>query len=212
MKSILSIILIVAAALLFFFFTKPKLAELSASQLEVSQLNIAEAAAKKLEQRIAKLVEANNSISDEDKTKIETMVPNSVENVKLIIDFDKTLQAMTDERGTAALYARNNNGSKISIENPKVTQSSSVSDGNFDASKLGVVSFSFSVSLTYGDFIEFLRRLEHSTRIIDVESISFSAVSPDSKNSNQNDPIYTFNVGLKTYWLKYTTEANTKTN
>lgn len=212
MKSILSIILILAAALLFFFFTKPKLAQLQVSQLEVSQLDVAENAAKRLKARINDLVKTYNGISPADRTKIETMIPNSVENVKLIIDFDKTLQAMVEERGTAALYARNSaaSGGKVAIENPKVSQAGATTDGNFDASKLGVVTFTFSVTLTYGDFLEFLRRIEHSTRILDVDSVSFSATPV--ANQNTNDPIYTFDVGLKTYWLKYTTEVKTKTN
>lgn len=210
MKSILSIILILAAALLFFFFTKPKLAQLKASQLEVSQLDIAENAAKKLEARIINLQNTYNSVSEADRTKITTMVPNSVENVKLIIDFDKTLQAMVEDRGTAALYARTATGGKVAIENPKVSQAGAATDGNFDASKLGVVSFSFRVTLTYGDFLEFLRRIEHSTRIMDVESVDFSAVPV--ANQNTSDPIYTFDVGLKTYWLKYTTETKPNLN
>lgn len=209
MKSILSIILILAAALLFFFFTKPKLAILQTSQLEVSQLEIAENAAKKLQARISDLQNVYNNISPADNAKILTMVPNSVENVKLIIDFDKTLQAMVEEKGTAPLYVKVNGG-KVSIENPKVTQSGATADGNFDASKLGVVSVTFGVTLTYGDFLEFLRRIEHSTRIIDVDSIAFSATPVASANTN--DPIYTFNVGLKTYWLKYTSDVKTKTN
>ncbi len=210
MKSIISIILVLAAALLFFFFTKPKLAELRASQLEVSQLDIAENAAKKLEARIVNLQAIYNSISATDNAKILTMLPNSVENVKLIIDFDKILQAMVEERGTGPLYARTIAGGKVSIENPKVSQAGTVADGNFDASKLGVVTFNFAVTLTYGDFLEFLRRIEHSTRILDVDSISFSAVPVG--NQNTNDPIYTFDVGLKTYWLKYTNDSNTIIN
>ncbi len=210
MKSILSIILIVASALLFFFFTKPKLTELKASQLEVSQLEVAENAAKKLKARIDDLVHTKNNITAENKVKIMKMVPDNVENVKLIIDFDNTLQALVEDRGTTALYSKITNGGKMAIENPKIIQTGTISDGNFDSSKLGVVSFSFTVSLTYGDFLEFLRRLEHSTRIMDIDSISFSADQPAGQNSN--DPIYSFDVSLKTYWLKYTSDAKQNTN
>lgn len=205
MKSFTSIILIIAAAALFFFFTKPKLAVLKATQLEVEKLNVARENAKNLETRINQLIEVKNNISSADLQKIDKMLPNNVENVKLIIDFDKMLQAMVEERGTLNLYkstdVTDTGVKKISIENPKITPGGLL-ETNFDSSRLGVVSFSFAVTLTYEDFLEFLRRIEYSTRILDVESISFSSAT--NKNTIRSQaPLYTFNVTLRTYWLKY---------
>lgn len=212
MKSILSIILILAAGLLFFFFTKPKLADLKTRQVEVQKFEAAITNAKKLDSIIDSLLKQQNSISEADRTKMKIMLPDNVENVKLIIDFDKMLQAMVEERGTLGLYKGTEGqgaGKKVSIENPKISQVTGVQLGNnIDASKLGVANLSFSVTLTYSDFIEFLRRIEYSKRIMDIESIDF--IASDSSSNNPN-PIYTFNISLKTYWLKYNT-SNLATN
>jgi len=113
------------------------------------------------------------------------------------------LQALVDENKTANLYKSNDPAStgKISIENPKIAQGNAVIDGNFDTSQIGVADFSFSVSLTYNDFLDLLKRIENSTRIFDIESISFTTPS-GVITKNPNDIVYTFNIALKTYWLK----------
>ena len=86
---------------------------------------------------------------------------------------------------------------------------------NYDSSKLGVVTFTFTVALTYDDFLEFLRRIEHSTRLLDVDSVTFTASSDasskekDQVSGTSEVPIYNFNVSLRTYWLKYINENAT---
>lgn len=203
MKSIISIILIAASIAFFIFFTKPKWEKLTANRTEVEKLNVAQGNAKKLKTRIKSLLDVKNAITQTDLEKIKKMIPNNVENVKLIIDFDNMLQSLITEKGTANLYKSTNaaGSGKISIDNPKITQSTAIVDGSFDVLQLGVADFSFTVSLTYDDFIDFLKRIETSTRIFDVESITFSTPST-VVGTNPNEIVYTFNVGLKTYWLK----------
>ena len=111
------------------------------------------------------------------------------------------LQDLVAQNKTEALYKSAGDTGKISIDNPKITQGTTVLDGTFDATQLGVADFSFSVSLTYQDFLYFLRRIENSTRVFDVESISFSAPNA-SGVKDPNNIVYTFNIALKTYWLK----------
>ncbi len=201
MKAIISIILIAASIAFFVFFTKPQWTELKANRLEVEKLNIAQENAKKLKARIDGLSKIRSSITDQDHEKIKKMIPDNVENVKLIIDFDNMLQDLVAQNKTEALYKSAGDTGKISIDNPKITQGTTVLDGTFDATQLGVADFSFSVSLTYQDFLDFLRRIENSTRVFDVESISFSA--PNSSGvKDPNNIVYTFNIALKTYWLK----------
>jgi Tfp pilus assembly protein PilO len=205
MKTFTSIILILAGIVLFIFFTRPKFAELKAKQLVVQSLNNANANAKNLEEQKATLLDIRKKITAEDVIKLDTMLPNNVENVKLIIDFDKILQSMVEERGTLRLYksteVTDTGSKKISIENPKITPGI-ISETDYDTARLGAINFSFSVTLTYDDFLEFLRRIEHSTRILDVESVTFSS-SGRQEGVGSVEPIYTFNITLKTYWLKY---------
>lgn len=203
MKSIISLLLIAASIAFFMYFTKPEWDKLNKNRVEVEKLNIAQDNAKKLKLRIKSLTDKRNSITDENDKKIRKMVPDNVENIKLIIDFDNMLRDLVKVNGTEALYKSNNpsDTGEISIENPKISQGTAIIDGKFDTSRLGVADFNFSVSLTYNDFLDFLRRIETSTRIFDIESISFSTPSTASVK-NPNDIVYTFNIALKTYWLK----------
>ncbi len=201
MKIIISIILIAASIAFFVFFTKPQWAQLKENRLEVEKLVIAQENANKLKSKIESLSKVRSSITAKDQEKMLKMLPNNVENVKLIIDFDNMLQDLIEDNKTVSLYNVAGDISKISIDNPKISQSTSVIEGNFDVTQLGVADFNFSVSLTYNDFLSFLKRLESSTRIFDIESISFS--TPTVAGSKRPDEIvYTFNILLKTYWLK----------
>mgnify|MGYP000985936286 CR=1 FL=1 len=201
MKAIISIILIAASIAFFMFFTRDQWAELKANRLEVEKLNIAQENAKKLKARIDNLSKIRSGITDQDNEKIKKMIPDNVENVKLIIDFDNMLQDLVATNKTESLYESAGDTGKVSIDNPKISQSTAVVDGGFDATQLGVADFNFSVSLTYNDFKDFLRRIENSTRIFDVESISFS--TPNTTGvKDPNNIVYTFNIALKTYWLK----------
>lgn len=203
MKSIISLILIAASIAFFVFFTKPKWADLNANKLEVDKLKVAEDNAKDLKLKIESLLKVKSSITEEDMDKIKRMVPDNIENVKLIINFDSMLQDLIKSKGTASIYKKANADSsdEFSVENPNISKSSTLAEGISDASQLGVADFTFTVSLTYGDFLDFLKRIETSSRIFDIESITFN--SPDSKDvKNPDDIIYNFNISLKTYWLK----------
>lgn len=203
MKSIISLILIAASIAFFVFFTKPKWADLNANKLEVDKLKAAEDNAKDLKLKIESLLKVKSSITEEDMDKIKRMVPDNIENVKLIINFDSMLQDLIKSKGTASIYKKANADSsdEFSVENPNISKSSTLAEGISDASQLGVADFTFTVSLTYGDFLDFLKRIETSSRIFDIESITFN--SPDSKDvKNPDDIIYNFNISLKTYWLK----------
>ncbi len=204
MKAVISLILIAASIVFFVFFTKPKWTELKANKIEVEKLNIAQENAKILKEKIDSLLKVKNSIAETDIEKIKKMLPDNVENVKLIIDFDKMLQDLINQKGTAEIYKRSNpsdSSSEFSIENPNIVKSVASLDGVGDSSQLGVADFTFTVSLTYSDFLDLLRTIETSTRIFDIESISFS--SPDVKDvKNPDEIVYNFNIALKTYWLK----------
>lgn len=203
MKSIISLILIAVSIAFFVFFTTPKWTELNVNKTEVDKLKVAEDNAKDLKLKIESLLKIKASITEENMDKIKRMVPDSIENVKLIINFDSMLQDLIKSKGTADIYKKANaeSSDNFSIENPNISKSSTPTESVSDTSQLGVADFTFTVSLTYKDFLDFLKRIETSSRIFDIESISFS--SPDSKDiKNPDEIVYNFNISLKTYWLK----------
>jgi uncharacterized protein YabE (DUF348 family) len=62
-----------------------------------------------------------------------------------------------------------------------------------DTSKVGVISFSFTVSAKYEVFLEFLKQLEESLRLVDIRNIEIS---------RGTGVFYDYRITLDTYWLK----------
>lgn len=130
-----------------------------------------------------------NSFTEEELERASVLLPDNIDNIRLIIDID----AMAKKYN---LVARN-----IAVEDPKDGQDKAASTaatrqlGSLGAgsSKYGVRSVRFSVLAPYDSLLQFLRDLEDSLRLLDVTSVSFT--SADSG-------LYDVTVNLKTYWLK----------
>jgi len=121
-----------------------------------------------------------DGISAADKKNIETVLPSSLELVKLISDID----------GVASKYG-------ISINNISSKEvGSSVGDSIDNAApakpyQSSIIGFSFVAS--YDKFNAFLSDLEKSLRILDIRSV---------KLDTQENGVYSYNVEFETYWFK----------
>lgn len=127
------------------------------------------------------VLKAYNSISIEDKERLDKLVPSNVDNVRLIID------VKDDIASRHGLYLKN-----IKTSSPPVVSSTQGSTASPD-SKYGVVTLSFSVTSTYEKFVDFLRDLEASLRVMDISKLTIATNEAGT---------YDFTVELKTYWLR----------
>lgn len=123
------------------------------------------------------LIEKKNSILTEDQDKLQKLLPDNIDNVKLILE-------VNDIAEKRSLTIRN-----IAIGgNTKKTE-----EIGPDNSAYGTVSLKFSVLSSYDNFLNFLDDLENNLRLVDITDISF--------NSTDNG-FYEFSFSLNTYWLK----------
>lgn len=121
-----------------------------------------------------------NSLASADKKNIETVLPNSLDFVRLISQIDTVAanygisidKLSSKEIGSSVGTSIANAGS------PKTYQSS-------------LIGFSFVAS--YDKFKAFLNDLEKSLRILDVRSV---------KLETNESGVYSYNVEFETYWLK----------
>ncbi len=116
-----------------------------------------------------------NQIDDTKKAQLNTLLPDSIDNVRLIIDINKIASNF-------GMTIRN-----ISIKNADTSALGP------DSRLYGVATLGFSVSGPYSTFKSFLNALETSLRLIDVTALSFSAGDKDQ---------YEYNMEIKSYWLK----------
>ena len=179
MKILLPILLVGAAIGIFIGYTDSHYRDALVKQNKVDQIEEAKKNAYALNQQRQKLTEMRNKISSFDMNKISKMLPDSVENVGLIIEINN-------------ISKRNGMGD---IKNPQINQGSAskVSSKGIDSSKYGSLSMSFNVTGTYDQFLAFIQDLETYVRLVDIVGLSFTATK---------DGRYTFNITMQTYWLK----------
>lgn len=127
------------------------------------------------------LVTRYNSFTPEDLQRLNKMLPEKIDNVRLIIDID-ALAAQYGMRLTNITVAESaiptQTGEELGPdENPHLS-----------------VDIGFTTTSSYSDFRKFLRALETSLRLVDVKSLSFTA--------SAETPTYTYSVLLSSYWLK----------
>ncbi len=198
MKSLTPIILILLSVGIFFFLIDPQYKKVQELQAEVEENDKTLEIAAKLRSKRDELREKFNKISQEERDELEKLLPDTVDNVRLIIDINnvaeqfgiviRNISINTDEGTEASSGTVRSGGSSFE----GITGEDAIK--YVDSSKIGVISFSFSVSAKYEVFLEFLRQLEESLRIVDIRNIQVSRSAEGS--------IYDYQVTMDTYWLK----------
>ncbi len=177
-KTILPIFLIVAGAGLFFGYISPTYTKISTVKAEASNYDQALQKSKELlSARDILVTKYNENFSAEDLLRLERLVPDTVDNVRLVLDIDNI----------AARYG-------MVIKNVRVnTETEDKKNLGPDDEIFGSIMLTFSVNTSYPNFVQFIRDLENSLRLVDVVGISFK-----STESSVND----YEVTIQTYWLK----------
>lgn len=189
-RLILPLLLLAAAVGGFFKLTQPMLGEIDTLKLEKAKLNQALDNAKELRQVQDSLLATFRNIDPEDLDKLNKFLPDSIDNVRLIIDVDNIARrsGMSIKGIKIKTAAGQEENSVIEVADSGV--------GGTQAMTLG-----FSVSGPYTNFQSFLSDLARSLRLADVEATGFSSGQGLNGEGNTVD-FYTYNVEIKTYWLK----------
>lgn len=177
MSTIVSFILIVASLGGFFAYIDPAFMEIKELQAEKAEYKRALDNSRELQQERDKFLERFNQMSVDDLGKLSTMLPDNIDNVRLIIDLDEMARK---------------HGMRIRDFKADASQESAVIGG--DSKPYGTLTLSFSTTASYTTFLAFLRDLEKSLRIIDVTAIRFA--------SSDTSTLYDYSLTIRTYWLK----------
>lgn len=187
-RLILPLIYLLIAIGLFYGFTSGQLEKVSARRVERAELVAALDRAAELRAEAERLRNEYYSFTDEERERLNKMIPDNVDNVRLIIDINNIAsrygmivkdakvktEAGADEDATTDASAR-------LIENPS------------GAISQGTVTIVFNVTGTYEVFRQFLGDLASSLRLVDIKKLSFKSSDKDA---------YQYTVELSTYWLK----------
>lgn len=181
-RTIIPIVLVAVAIAVFVWYTNPTYQEIQRVRAEVAGYDEALTKSKELQEIRNRLVSKYNTFSPDDVRTLERLLPDHVDNIRLIIDIDNI----------AARYNLRIRNVALRDEGRGRNERSAVALGS-SGDPVGVVELGFSISATYADFLRFLKDLEQSLRIVDVTGISFSVGQGDL-----ND----YSVSIRTYWLR----------
>ena len=190
MNFIIPIILILSSFAVFFGYIDPnykgtandggdyqKYGVLSLQTEKANYLDISSSSQRNIEKK-TELALKKDTISMENTKKLERLLPNNVDNVRLINEISKIAEK------------RNLTVKNVTVGDMSKTTTDTIGPDN---TSYGTLSMKFTVNSSYPHFLGFLKELESNLRLLDVTNISF--VSTESG-------FYDFSVSLNTYWLK----------
>jgi hypothetical protein len=190
MKNILAALLIIASIGIFYLLLEPAYRGIQIARVEKSQYEKALNDSRAVEERQSILGAKYNEMAPSDIERLEKMLPDSIDNIRLIIEVDRIAQRYN-----------------MMLRDPRVSQQkedvgslqAALSASSGLASLYGVGILSFGVTGTYEAYIAFIKDLEKSLRLIDITTI---ALSPASSGGGSSAGTYNFETIIKTYWLK----------
>lgn len=179
MKLFLPILFLAISGTVFFFYIDPTYAKVKDLLAEQGQIDQALTRSKELQDVRDSLLARYNTFPTEEINRLQRLIPDHVDNVRLILDLDSM----------AAKYGMRVRDVNIGSQS---TQQDPTAIGADDSAYESVV-LSFTVSGTYDTFRQFLGDLERSLRLVDIVGLTFKA---------SESGIYNFTFHIKTYWLK----------
>ncbi len=185
MRYIFLIIIIGASIAAFSMVIMPQYKTTQALKEELVNADARYATAQKLKDSRQELINKYNNISKADLDNIKTLLPDSVDNIRLIIQLD----SLATKNGLASL--RN-------VQYDEVKQEDTPKQDGGGQKPYGEFQISFDTAGQYKNFLSFLSDLEQNLRLVDVMSVDFS--TPDGGTGVGDNMRY--RVQLKTYWLK----------
>lgn len=189
MSNLISIFLILASIGVFFGYINPtyrgitgnaELSERSIQELQEEQSRYVDALqkTKEIEQARTGLLEQFARIPANGRERLEKLLPDHIDSVRLIIDINTI----------AAQYG-------MALKNINVEQSDEAA-GSTTSLPLGpaeerfkAVGLKFSIEGSYDNFRSFIRDLEQSLRLVDIDTVSFSP----------SEDVYGYSIGISTY-------------
>jgi Tfp pilus assembly protein PilO len=180
-RTLLSVILLIISIAAFFWWVNPRYENAKILSAQLSSSNSALASAKELESLRASLVDKENSFKQEDLAKLQKLLPDNVDNIRLFLNI----------QGVAARYGTSIQDISVAGQDQKTTGTQAIGPSDKQYNQM---TLSFSISTSYENLGLFIKDLEKSLRIVEIKSLSFVA---DNKNPNH----YKVAIGINTFLL-----------
>lgn len=183
MKKYLPLILILGALAIFFLFIDPQYEEVQKLNRQKKDNDTMLQLAQDLQRQRDLLQGSYNSIGIDERRELEKLLPDTVDNVRLVLDINNI----------AEQYGISIQNIDISKDNPTEDGKSKVASSVERATDIGTIRLGFTITSTYEVFINFMKDLEETLRVVDIRSLS---IRPGQ------GPFMNYEIVIDTYWLR----------
>lgn len=197
MRLLLPILLVLLSIAGFIFLITPKYNEVVELRKKVGAYDNALNNSKALEAERDKLVTKQNSISPENLEKIAKMLPEGIDNIRLILEIEK----IASPYGMTLKDVKYEDPKKKTEKGAEEVIEAGVENEGLNED-YGVWDLEFSTEGSYQNFLNFTKDVERNLRLVDISSIQFSSTDVDSSKSGGGNDYYKYSFKVKTYWLK----------
>jgi hypothetical protein len=181
----------------FLAFINPLYKEVVDLRSEMVSYNQALDNAQALENERDKLVKKYNSIEPADLTRLQKLLPDSVDNIRLILEIEK----LASPYGMVLRDIKYESSEKTDSAVSALPQDQLIGSQT-ESKNYGVWNLEFSTRGTYANFVNFIKDLENNLRMVDISSITFSSNPSLSPSKKQPVDSYQYDFKIRTYWLK----------
>jgi Tfp pilus assembly protein PilO len=188
MRYIFLLIIIGASIGVFVTLINPRYQEIKAMRKDVASYAARLETAQKLKLSREELIARYNSIPKADLDNLKILLPDSVDNIRLIIQLD----SLATKNGLSSLRSVQYDAAKTDPSTKTVETTSG------PQRPYGEFNMSFETTGQYKNFLSFISDLEQNLRLVDISTVTFS---PAVNDRGLSDSIK-YSVTLKTYWLK----------
>ncbi len=189
MRYIFLIIVIALSIGAFTLYVKPRYSALQETKEAIASYNSNLDTADKLKTSREELIAHYNSISKTNLDSLKTLLPDSVDNIRLIIQIDSlaTRNGLSTVRNVEYQAQEKAAAATSTVQSPDAARKS-----------YGEFVVTFQTTGQYKNFLSFLSDLEANLRLVDVTRIEFTPSGGTASLAGN----MSYSVTIKTYWLK----------
>lgn len=177
-RFLLPVAFVVIAVGIYFGYVSSAYDEIQVLRAEEAEFDRALEQARELENLRTQLLSKYNSFSAEDKERLRKLLPDEIDNVRLILEIDDIAKEHDLQIGNLT-FSRQSEG--------QLAEAASQTHGH--------AIFTFSVVAEYEEFTPFLEDIERSLRLADVVAVSLGGLEEGVSE-------YDFAVTIRTYMLR----------
>lgn len=180
-----AVALLISVGLFFAYVNKMWAGPIAETKAEIASDQAALDVAEQFTRKQAELEAQKNAINPDELAKLNVLLPNSVDNVHMVLD----LNALAAKSG---LVLSSIDAAASPLANQTGGNTAVAAVGGGDASPVGSIDLTLTAVGTYDKLQTFLQAIEHSERMLDVHDI-------DVRGSDTG--VYTYQIKIRLYWL-----------